>query len=420
MSKIINKAAGQVIFIQGQVSQNVYILQSGAVVLYRNHDDDYQKFSMVEVGGFFGIVSAVGGYPSEATAKADADSVIVELTLAEFKEMVLSKKNLFKNILLNMTKVARDQISALSKYKDQSKLNLNQRLFNNAKSFYDEGSYTSCFELCCRYIERFPSLVENTDIEKLKKVSGIKIENKVDESKTPLQQFIKDNGKIPHGQNGGRFNISAFKNFLQIYDKGEVICAEGEQEKKFYYLESGEVYLCKNIEGVNSYVSRCLPGDFFEMFPAIDGGDHGTTAIAGTLVKVLEFSPENFDLIFSTNVEMAYYLLHRVIESIHYGGKLNGIFNLTGTRERISAMISLLGESDGNGSKIDTSCINIGEAKRITTFARQIQLNYSVISALLHVTKNEIVERLKYLEENGILKFVHSDEIIVYDIRNLN
>lgn len=420
MSKVLNKTAGQIIFIQGQTCTNVFILQSGSVSLsVARSNSDFVVNTMLKSGDFFGIISAVGGYPCEATAKAETDSVIVELSLTEFKEMILSKKNLFKNILFNMAKVAREHISLLSANKDKLLMNADKRLYENAKSFFDEGSFTSCFEVCNRYIERFPELLKNTEIEKLRQISGIRIQNKVDESKTPLQQFIRENGKIPHDKNGSKFNITAFKNFLQIYDRGEVICAEGERERKFYYLDSGEVFLCKNIEGVNSYISRCLPGDFFEVLPAIDEDSHATTAIAGSFVKVLEFSPENFDLIFSTNVEMAYFLLQKVIYLIHNAEEISEVFKYPTMRERISAIIYMLAESDRGRSKIDPHSIGKTEIHKITEFTRQIEISFSNISALLHASKKEIVDRLKFMESEGLLKMIGDDVLIIFDINKL-
>ena len=137
MSKVLNKTAGQIIFIQGQTCTNVFILQSGSVSLsVARSNSDFVVNTMLKSGDFFGIISAVGGYPCEATAKAETDSVIVELSLTEFKEMILSKKNLFKNILFNMAKIARKHISLLTANKDKLLMNADKRLYENAKSFF--------------------------------------------------------------------------------------------------------------------------------------------------------------------------------------------------------------------------------------------------------------------------------------------
>ncbi len=71
--------AGQVIFQEGQVGEQFFVVLEGTVGIYVKN----QLIETIEEGGFFGEMALIGEEKSTATAIAYTDCRVVSLTLAE-------------------------------------------------------------------------------------------------------------------------------------------------------------------------------------------------------------------------------------------------------------------------------------------------------------------------------------------------
>lgn len=85
---IVRFKAGEIIFRQGDAGSEMFIVQSGAVEIYRDHASQAQVLAVMEKGDFFGEMSVLEGSPRTACARAVEDSEVIEITSAIFDRMI--------------------------------------------------------------------------------------------------------------------------------------------------------------------------------------------------------------------------------------------------------------------------------------------------------------------------------------------
>jgi len=85
---IVRFKAGELIFREGDAGSEMFIVQSGAVEIYRDHANQVQVLAVMEKGDFFGEMSVLEGTPRTACARAAEDSEVIEITSAIFDRMI--------------------------------------------------------------------------------------------------------------------------------------------------------------------------------------------------------------------------------------------------------------------------------------------------------------------------------------------
>ena len=104
--------ANSVIYFQGDLSDKIYILQSGTVSLnYTDIENGKEIHEIIEKGEFFGVKSALGKYPREENAVVLKDTQVLVLTVPEFE--VLAQAN--TRIIMKMLKVFSNQLRRVHK-----------------------------------------------------------------------------------------------------------------------------------------------------------------------------------------------------------------------------------------------------------------------------------------------------------------
>ena len=85
----IELATGDTLFSQGDASELVYVVESGAVGLYRELAEGGQEvLMMVDPGGYFGELGPMLNLPRSASAVATQPSVVTGYSLADFRKSV--------------------------------------------------------------------------------------------------------------------------------------------------------------------------------------------------------------------------------------------------------------------------------------------------------------------------------------------
>jgi CRP-like cAMP-binding protein len=80
----------QTIFEEGETGSEMYIIQSGAVEIFRSNHGE-KRFSLVlEKGDFFGEMSLLEGVPRTMTARAMEDSELIVINGSTFDQMIKS------------------------------------------------------------------------------------------------------------------------------------------------------------------------------------------------------------------------------------------------------------------------------------------------------------------------------------------
>ena len=104
--------ANSVIYFQGDLSDKIFILQSGTVSLnYTDIENGKEIHEIIEKGEFFGVKSALGKYPREENAVVLADAQVLTFSVPEFE--VFAQAN--TRIIMKMLKVFSNQLRRVHK-----------------------------------------------------------------------------------------------------------------------------------------------------------------------------------------------------------------------------------------------------------------------------------------------------------------
>src|SRR2546427_151750 len=79
---------GETIYVEGDLGSEMYVVQSGAVRIYRTLGGVKQELAIMEKGDFFGEIAVLEGLPRTASAEALDTSEIIEINSATFDTMI--------------------------------------------------------------------------------------------------------------------------------------------------------------------------------------------------------------------------------------------------------------------------------------------------------------------------------------------
>ncbi|MDR0540431.1 MAG: cyclic nucleotide-binding domain-containing protein [Spirochaetaceae bacterium] len=150
---------GSIVYFQGDRADKIFVLQSGVVDLCtKNIETGYETHDLVQRGEFFGVKSALGGYPREELASVLADSVIMTFTVPEFEAFARNNTR----IVLKMLKVFSKQLREVNKQlstvtKDEETTTPEEGLFNVAKFYIQRKRLKESEYVLRKYIETYPS-----------------------------------------------------------------------------------------------------------------------------------------------------------------------------------------------------------------------------------------------------------------------
>jgi CRP-like cAMP-binding protein len=81
---------GELIFTEGDLGSEMFIIQSGKVRIFKNIDGFDQTLTVLEKGDFFGEMSILEGMPRSASAEAEEDCDLIKINSANFVAMIKS------------------------------------------------------------------------------------------------------------------------------------------------------------------------------------------------------------------------------------------------------------------------------------------------------------------------------------------
>ena len=109
MPKIINYPKNSMIFVEGDKDDRIFILQSGYVILVST---DFETGKVINeklaIGEFFGVKSSLARVPRQETATVMADSVVVQMTPAEFEKIFSPNQTVMLKMLRVFSRNLRD------------------------------------------------------------------------------------------------------------------------------------------------------------------------------------------------------------------------------------------------------------------------------------------------------------------------
>src|SRR5947207_11727371 len=81
---------GDQIFAKGDLGNEMFIIQTGKVRIFKNIDGFDQTLTSLEKGDFFGEMSILEGMPRSASAEAEDDCELIKINSANFVAMIKS------------------------------------------------------------------------------------------------------------------------------------------------------------------------------------------------------------------------------------------------------------------------------------------------------------------------------------------
>lgn len=337
MPKLVNFSKGSIVYFEDDKDDKIYILQSGTIILTSiDPETKITVTNQVKPGEFFGVKSALGRFPREETATVLQDSQVIALSVPEFEKNFSGNKQ----IIMKMLRVFSAQLRQIHKRIEQI-LNSTPEspqagMLAVAKSFFEDEEFVSCYDVCLKYLKRFPQSPYIEHVKKLFAASQMYLEKRG----MPKYEAPEDGGLGALKQ----FELSAFERFAKKYAPGQVVISEFEPGDTFYLIQRGSVQLMKYVNGTEKNLDILKPGEFFGEMAILDNSPRSATCMAKTSVKCLEFSKENFESIVTGNAVLALNLLKLFCKRIYDQRRRFKILAIKDLQARIADVFILLDE----------------------------------------------------------------------------
>lgn len=337
MPKLVNFSKGSIVYFEDDKDDKIYILQSGTIILTSiDPETKITVTNQVKPGEFFGVKSALGRFPREETATVLQYSQVIALTVPEFEKNFSGNKQ----IIMKMLRVFSAQLRQIHKRIEQI-LNSTPEspqagMLAVAKSFFEDEEFVSCYDVCLKYLKRFPQSPYIEHVKKLFAASQMYLEKRG----MPKYEAPEDGGLGALKQ----FEFSAFERFAKKYAPGQVVISEFEPGDTFYLIQRGSVQLMKYVNGTEKNLDILKPGEFFGEMAILDNSPRSATCMAKTSVKCFEFSKENFESIVTGNAVLALNLLKLFCKRIYDQRRRFKILAIKDLQARIADVFILLDE----------------------------------------------------------------------------
>ncbi len=336
---------GSIPYFAGDQDERIFILQQGLVIL-TSVDPETGKTNTEQVrpGEFFGVKSALGHFPREETATVLAESVTVVLSIAEFEQLFSNNKQ----IIMKMLRVFSNQLRQIHR-KTESILNNvpedpQSGMLSVAKSFYEDDEFSSCCDICIKFLKRFPTSALKNEIANLYKDANIREKKK--QSRAEFDEVPSESDSSMK-----QFDLPAFERFAKNYAPGKVIISEFEPGDTFYLIQSGIVQLVKSVNGHKKNLDILKAGEFFGEMAILDNSPRSATCMAKTQVKCLEFSKENFEALITGNPMLALKLLKLFCKRIYDQKRRFKILVIKDLQAKLADVFLMLDEMNPSKNK---------------------------------------------------------------------
>jgi len=173
MPKAITYQSNSVVYFAGDVDERVFLLQTGSIALTSvDIETGDQVTNYIKEGEFFGVKSALGGFPREDNAIVLANSVCLAFQTQEFENFAQSNPR----IILQMIKVFSKQLRSIHKklasmLDIKEDINPEDGLFSVVTAFYNSQHYAAANQVCIRYLQNYPQGKYKQDIVSIVQMS---------------------------------------------------------------------------------------------------------------------------------------------------------------------------------------------------------------------------------------------------------
>jgi len=110
---IVTHPMGDIIFSEGDIGTEMYILQSGTVELFKQIAGETRVLATLEKGDFFGEMSVLEDLPRTASARAKTDVELVKINGAMFDTMLKSNTEIAVRMMRKLSRRLREVTAML-------------------------------------------------------------------------------------------------------------------------------------------------------------------------------------------------------------------------------------------------------------------------------------------------------------------
>jgi len=110
---IVTHPMGDIIFSEGDIGTEMYILQSGSVELFKQIAGETRVLATLEKGDFFGEMSVLEDLPRTASARAKTDVELVKINGAMFDTMLKSNTEIAVRMMRKLSRRLREVTAML-------------------------------------------------------------------------------------------------------------------------------------------------------------------------------------------------------------------------------------------------------------------------------------------------------------------
>jgi CRP-like cAMP-binding protein len=110
---VVQHSLGDIIFSEGEIGTDMFILQSGTVELIKTIAGDTKVLATLEKGDFFGEMSVLEDLPRTATARARTDVEVVRINGATFDTMLKSNTEIAVRMMRKLSRRVREVTAML-------------------------------------------------------------------------------------------------------------------------------------------------------------------------------------------------------------------------------------------------------------------------------------------------------------------
>jgi TolA-binding protein len=220
---IRNYKPGAIIYFEKDKAEDIYVLQSGKIMLtYMSVDGKSEIKEDVKLGEFFGVKSSLGRFPREETAQSLTNSNVLVFKSSEFEKFVGNKTHLiikmmkvFSNQLRQIHHKVREQLGQYGEAKSPA-----FEMLNVGEVFHKNEKYNHAGYVYSRYLSYYP---DGNYVERAKELLDLA------NNSTPFPSHLGDLQYEPEKKNKkpqeGNSGLKMFE------DKANMSFKEGKYEE---------------------------------------------------------------------------------------------------------------------------------------------------------------------------------------------
>jgi CRP-like cAMP-binding protein len=275
-----------------RVSDRFFIIRQGNIRLYKELQvKGEEQAEILGPGDLFNVVSAMSGHSHIETAVAVTNVELVAVRPWQFGQLIQNKTPVAKNILIQFSKRMRhlnESLAALT-LNEESPPDV-KRLYFVAEHYFKEYQYKQACYAYNKYIKYCPQ--------------GKNIQKAQDHLKKAISNIKNYKPDVESDE------------VSRIYDKDDMIFAEGEPAGEIFIIRKGSVKIARVSKNGEILLAILKIGDIFGEMALLESKPRGASAVAHEDCELMVVNRANFDEMIKTQSQLITKLTTMLAERI--------------------------------------------------------------------------------------------------------